>query len=146
MALSMLPAPVEAQKSYTCTWTSDVTPGAVIHFDRLVGMGSYEGQLLFNGKPIGPFSESTTQGYATNHWSMDQGGNGTVLHLRGHQLVRSLPDPSHRDLAQEPPMVILVGLGRHLWYRGDQRWRDHPDLLAAAEGLWRVGRGCRPGP
>lgn len=146
LALSMVPAPVAAQKPYACTWTSEVTPLAVIRFDRLVGMGSYEGRLLFNGEPIGPFSESTSQGYATNHWSMDQGGDGTVLHLRGNRLVRSLLNPSPKELAQEPPQVILVGLGRHLWYRGDQRWRDQPELLAAAEGVWRVGPGCRRGP
>lgn len=146
MAASMSPVAAEAPQAYDCQWTSEVTPGAVIRFDRFTGIGGTSGRLLFDGTPVGPFSESTTQGYANRYWSMDQGGEGTVLHLRGDRLVRSLLNPSRSELAQEPPRVILVGLGRHLWYRGDQRWRDQPELIAAAEGFWRVGAGCRQGP
>ena len=131
--------------AYSCQWISEVTPDAVIRFTSTNGVGVYTGDLLYKGKRLMVVQEGQSQGYGSNWWSTggQDGPSGQVVVFAGNQVVRGTAGFWHGKRPNDTQRVLLVGLGSALWYAGDQRWRDEPTLLTAAEGFWRASSKCR---
>ena len=80
----------QQQYPYSCTWKSQVTPGAKIQFTSTNGIGGYQGALYMDGKWIISFREGSFQGYGSNWWSLTaegqdkiSGGGSIVLFKNG---------------------------------------------------------------
>ena len=144
----VVPSTVQAQRfhPYSCEWVSEVTANAVIRFSSINGVGTFNGVLFYEGRRLMAFQEGQSQGYSSNWWrSPDQKGkSGAVVVFSGNQAVRGTPGLWRGDDRRNGVQrVLIVGLGRSLWYGRDFSWRDEPTLLAAAEGFWRTSPGCR---
>ena len=145
IAGTLLASPVamaQQQYPYSCTWTSQVVPGAKIQFTSTNGIGGYQGALFLNGQWIINFREGNYQGYASNWWhqgqeGQDKPGKGTIVVLKNGVPVRSLA-AARRDSAAIT--LLTVGLGSTLYY-GDHR--GNLPLIRAAEGFWVPGKACR---
>lgn len=128
--------------SSTCTWTSEVTPDAVIRLGPVVGFNSQKGGLFYKGQKIMSFQHSHVMGYGSHVWTThDHDRSNEVIVFTGNQVLRAIPSrliPDH----PEPRRVIIVGLGSSLWYGQNPNWRSNDLLLAAAEGFWRVSKQC----
>ena len=126
---------------YSCEWISEVTPDAVIRFNKTNGTGSYVGGIFYKGKRLMDFREGQSMGWGSLWWGtgLDDGGPRQVIIFRGNQVVRGTPGKP----APGPQRVLIVGLGSSLWYGRDSNWRSEGTLLTAAEGFWRTSPKCR---
>lgn len=141
----MLIAPMsiaQQQHHYSCTWQSQVTPGATIQFTSTNGVGGYQGSLYMDGKWIINFREGSFQGYGSNWWSpttegQDKPGGGTIVLFKNGVPYRS---STAGFLKGDPTKLLTVGLGSNLYYGNH---RGNLALIRAAEGFWIPGQGCR---
>jgi hypothetical protein len=125
-----------------CTWTSEVTPDALIRLGPVVAFNTQTGGLFYKGNQLMGFQHAQAMGYGSHVWSVhDQDIPKQVIVFTGNQVLRAIPGrliPGH----PEPRRVIIVGLGSSLWYGSTADWRADPKLLAAGEGFWRVSKQC----
>jgi hypothetical protein len=131
---------VEANNS-TCTWTSEVTPNAVIRLGPVVGSNTQIGGFFYKGQQIMSFHHAHAMGYGSHVWSIGEEAPNEVIVFSGNQVLRAMSSriiPSH----PEPRRVIIVGLGSSLWYGQNSNWRADHTLLSAGEGFWRVSKQC----
>ena len=144
----VVPSTVQAHRfhPYSCEWVSEVTANAVIRFSGTNGVGTFNGELFYKGKPLMAFQEGQSQGYGSNWWSgsNEKDKPRTVVVFSGNHAVRGTSGLWRGgDRRKGVQRVLIVGLGRSLWYGHDFSWRDEPTLLTAAEGFWRTSPGCR---
>ena len=132
----------QQQYPYSCTWKSQVTPGAKIKFTSTNGIGGYQGALYMDGKWIINFREGSFQGYGSNWWSatiegQDKPGGGTIVLFKN-----GIPDRSSTEGNQNgtSSKLLTVGLGSDLYYGNH---RGNWALIRAAEGFWIPEKGCR---
>lgn len=126
----------------TCTWTSEVTPDAVIRLGPVVAFNSQKGALFYKGQQLMSFQHAQPMGYGSHIWTNhDQDRPNEVIVFTGNQVLRAIPGRLIPDHPQ-PRRVIIVGLGSSLWYGQNPNWRSDNLLLAAAEGFWRVSKQC----
>ena len=133
----------QQQYPYSCTWKSQVTPGAKIQFTSTNGIGGYQGALYMDGKWIISFREGSFQGYGSNWWSLTAegqdkifGGGSIVLFKNGVPFRSS--SEGHQSGVETK--LLTVGLGSNLYYGNH---RGNLALLRAAEGFWIPEKGCR---
>ena len=128
--------------SSTCTWTSEVTPDAVIRLGPVVGFNSQKGGLFYKGQKILGFQHAHAMGYGSHVWTVhDRDAPNEVIVFTGDQVLRAISGRLLPDHPQ-PRRVIIVGLGSSLWYGQNSDWRADTKLLAAGEGFWRVSKQC----
>ena len=131
-----------AAASTGCTWTSEVTPDALIRLGPVMGFNSQQGGLFYKGEQIMGFQHAQAMGYGSHVWTThDQDTPNEVIVFTGNQALRAIPGrliSGH----PEPRRVIIVGLGSSLWYGQNSDWRSDAKLLAAGEGFWRVSKQC----
>lgn len=131
-----------AAASDGCTWTSEVTPDALIRLGPVVAFNTQSGGLFYKGSQLMGFKHAQAMGYGSHVWSVhDQGIPQEVIVFTGNQVLRAIPGrliPGH----PEPRRVIIVGLASSLWYGSTADWRGDQMLLAAGEGFWRVSKQC----
>ena len=120
---------VQADNS-TCTWTSEVTPDAVIRLGPVVGSNTQIGGFFYKGQQIMSFHHAHAMGYGSHVWSIGEEAPNEVIVFSGNQVLRAMSSriiPSH----PEPRRVIIVGLGSSLWYGQNSNWRADLTLLSA---------------
>lgn len=143
------PVAVQAQERSAldgqCQWVSELTPEAVIRFEPRLKAWSSRGTFFYRGEAMLPFRESQSSTIGSIHWHTDndEGPSGEVVLFNGDQVLRGSTAYWTGDDSTEADRVLLVGFGRMLMIRSDRNWRDDKLLLAAGEGFWRVGPGCR---
>ena len=128
-----------------CQWVSELTPEAVIRFEPRPKAWSSRGMFFYRGEAMLPFRESQSSTIGSIHWHTDndEGPSGEVVLFNGDQVLRGSTAYWTGDDSKEADRVLLVGFGRMLMSRSDRNWRDDKLLLAAGEGFWRLGPGCR---
>jgi hypothetical protein len=128
-----------------CQWVSELTPEAVIRFEPRPKAWSSRGMFFYRGEAMLPFRESQSSTIGSIHWHTDndEGPSGEVVLFHGDQVLRGSTAYWTGDDSKEADRVLLVGFGRMLMSRSDRNWRDDKLLLAAGEGFWRLGPGCR---
>lgn len=137
----MLRAFGASPKPSGCTWTSEVTPDAVIRLGPVVGSNTQMGGFFYKGQQIMSFHHAHVMGYGSHVWWIGEEAPKEVLVFSGNQLLRAISSriiPSH----PEPRRVIIVGLGSSIWYGQNSNWRGDHSLLSAGEGFWRVSKQC----
>jgi len=128
-----------------CQWVSELTPEAVIRFEARPKVWSSRGTFYYRGEALLPFRERQSKIVGTVHWdtASDEGPSGEVVLFHGDQVLRGSTAYWTGDDSKDADRVLLVGFGRMLMIRSDRNWRDDKVLLAAGEGFWRLGPGCR---
>ena len=133
----------QQQYPYSCTWKSQVTPGAKIQFTSTNGIGGYQGALYMDGKWIISFREGSFQGYGSNWSSLTAegqdkiSGGGSIVLFKNGVPFRSSSEGYQSGVETK---LLTVGLGSTLYY-GNQR--GNYALIRAAEGFWIPQKGCR---
>lgn len=132
----------QQQYPYSCSWKSQVSPGAKIQFTSTNGVGGYQGALYMDGNWIINFREGSFQGYGSNWWSPttageDKPGGGTIVVFKNGVPYRGA---SARYPKCAPTKLLTVGLGSTLYYGNH---RGNLALIRAAEGFWIPEKGCR---
>ena len=133
----------QPQYPYSCTWKSQVTPGAKIQFTSTNGIGGYQGALYMDEKRIINFREGSFQGYGSNWWSLTAeeqdktSGGGSIVLFKGGVPFRSSSEGYQSGVETK---LLTVGLGSNLYYGNH---RGNLALLRAAEGFWIPENGCR---
>tara|TARA_Y100001968_G_scaffold248523_1_gene233069 strand:+ start:568 stop:1023 length:456 start_codon:yes stop_codon:yes gene_type:complete len=135
------------QPTFSCEWRSEVTPKALIQFPALskkdFSKTEWQGRLIYEGETISPiYLDWITEGLSGYRWTMDPKKERyweSVLLFKGEYPVRGRSNNSVSDERR----VILVDLGRHLWYSDKRDQIESSEIYSAINDFWHVSNKCR---
>ena len=134
------------QPAFSCEWRSEVTPQALIQFPALskkdFSKTEWQGELIYEGETISSiYLDWMSEGLSGYRWSIDpkkERSWESVLLFKGEYPVRGRSN----NAANYARRVILVDLGRNLWYSDKREQIKLPEIYSAINDFWHVSNKC----
>ena len=145
----------EKSKYTDCKWFSDVEPKAYIHFKKHIpglDRNLKRADLIYKGSIVRSIVYGRPNGYNTRWWAYEKlietnGKRKNIEMIGGGSKILffgNIPENSitHSEKVSDLPIkVLLVGLGRDLYYSRKYIGEEY-SLVLAAGGLWQYGDEC----
>ncbi|WP_269610990.1 hypothetical protein [Prochlorococcus marinus] len=144
-SLLLLAALITIEPAFSCEWRSDVTPEVLIKFPGLSQKDfvktEWQGQLVYEGQKISPiYLDLVSEGLSGYWWRTDPNKNWkSVVRFRGEYPVRGRSNNS----SSYKRRVLLIELGRSLWYSDKREQINNPAIYSAINDFWHVSNNCR---